>query len=245
MNTLLETYDLEIVQPLYNPDENWVAKYCAHFSELQLLFPNVKLRIILVNDGSDKNFIDDFTKQLHEKITHLKIVSYTENKGKGFALRAGMKETTAPYILYTDYDFPYQLISLKNAYQKLVEGNDVVIGIRNESYYKQLSFIRIIISKLFNMFNKVILKIPYSDTQSGMKAFSTKGKELLLQTKINRFLFDTEFICKAYKDKTIKIVTINIELNNDVKFTKINALIILQEIKNMLSISWRLLRNKL
>ncbi len=242
---LLQDYDLEIVQPLYNPDENWVEKYCVHYDELLLLFPNIKLRIILVNDGSDKNFDFKSIKKLEEKITYLKIVSYTENKGKGYALRAGIKDAIAPYILYTDYDFPYQLSSLKNAYDKLLSGSDVVIGIRNESYYKKLSSLRTIISKSFNLFNKFFLRVPYSDTQSGLKAFSNKGKELLLQTKINRFLFDTEFICKAVKDKSIKISTINIDLNDNVKFTKINTLIILQEIKNMLSIFWRLMLNKI
>lgn len=241
----MQVYDLEIVQPLYNPDKNWVDKYCTHYDELVRLFPNIKLKIILVNDGSDKNFNAESLSQLEKKISHLEVVSYSENKGKGYALRAGMKEATASSILYTDYDFPYQLSSLKNAYDKLLSGSDVVIGIRNESYYRKLSFGRTIISKSFNLFNKVVLKVPYSDTQSGLKAFSVKGRELLLQTKINRFLFDTEFICKAVKDTSVKISTVNIELNKDVKFTKISTLIILREIKNMLSISWRLLRNKI
>ena len=241
----MRNYHLDIVQPLYNPNKNWVEKYCTYYAELLLLFPNLNVRIILVNDGSTKNFTDDAIKQLGKKIAYLKIVSYPTNKGKGFALRAGMQVSTALYIIYTDYDFPYQLIGLKNAYDKLLLGNDVVIGIRNEDYYKKLSLVRIIISKSFNIFNKIVLKIPYSDTQSGLKSFSIKGKELLLQTKINRFLFDTEFICKVHKNKNIKISTINIELNKDVAFTRISALIILQEIKNMLSISWRLLLNKI
>ncbi len=241
----MQTYDLEIVQPLYNPDENWVGKYCSHYTELTNLFPDIKFRIILVNDGSRKNFNDKAVKKLHEKIKNVKVVSYEANKGKGFALRAGMKETTASFILYTDYDFPYQLPNLKTAYQKLIEGNDVVIGIRSEDYYNKLSFVRTLISKSFNLVNKIILKIPYSDTQSGLKAFSLKGKELLLQTKIERFLFDTEFICKAYRSKNIKIATVNIELNKDIRFTSINPIIILQEIKNLCSISWRLLAGKL
>jgi len=238
-------YDIEIVQPLYNPGENWVEKYSLHYKELLALFPGVNIKIIMVNDGSRKNFTDSIIKQLQEKIPKIEIISYKKNKGKGFALRAGMERTSAPYILYTDYDFPYQLYCLKDAYNKLLNNNDIVIGIRNADYYKRLSLTRKIISKSFNFFNTAILKIPYSDTQSGLKAFSEKGKELMGTTKINRFLFDTELICKAYKSKSIKISTINIELNNDVQFTKINLRIILQEIKNLFFISWRLLFSKL
>ncbi len=242
---ILFEYDLEIIQPLYNPEKNWVEKYLADYEELIKLFPGKNVRIILVNDGSLQNFTKVNIQQLEENIKSIKIVSYIHNKGKGFALRAGMMETISQNILYTDYDFPYTLTCLINAYQKLKEGNDVVIGIRNEDYYKKLSFVRTVISKSFNLFNKIILKISYPDTQSGLKAFSLKGKELLLQTKINRFLFDTEFICKAQQNKNIKIAMVNIDLNKNVKFTTISPLIILHEIKNIFSISWRLLTGNL
>lgn len=241
----MENYDLEIIQPVYNPPENWIEKYCSHYKELQFLFSNIKFRVILVNDGSQYNFDDVILKELKEKIGSIKIISYSGNKGKGYALRQGMKETAASYILYTDYDFPYKLLSLKNAYSKLLEGNDIVVGIRNEDYYKKLTFSRKVISKTFNLFTRMFLGLPFSDTQSGLKAFSFKGKELLMQTTIDRFLFDTELICKAIRNKKLKVATIPLELNKEVFFTKINSLIILQEIKNLSSISWRLLLRKL
>ena len=240
----MHDYDLEIIQPLYNPPENWVEKYSIHYSELLELFKGIRLRIILVNDGSQKNFNDNIIRQLQEKFIGIEIVSYKKNEGKGFALRRGIEKTSAPYILYTDYDFPYQLICLKDAYQELLNNNDIVIGIRNADYYTRLSISRKVISKSFNFFNTRILKIPYSDTQSGLKAFSKKGKELMCKTTINRFLFDTELISKANKNKSIKISTINIKLNKDIQFTNINLLVIFQEIKNLFLISWQLLIGK-
>jgi glycosyltransferase involved in cell wall biosynthesis len=240
----MRPYDLEIIQPVYNPFEGWVEKYTMHYTELLILFPGLHMRVILVNDGSQKNFTDSIIKQLRGKIPNIEIVSYKKNKGKGFALRAGMERTSAPYILYTDYDFPYQLRSLKDAYRELLSNSDIVIGIRSADYYKKLSFVRKIISKSFNFFTTAILNIPYLDTQSGLKAFSKKGKELMHTTTINRFLFDTELISKASKDKDLKISTITIELNNDVRFTNINMLIILQEINNLFFISWNLLSGR-
>ena len=236
--------DLEIVQPVYNPGHDWVEKYIMNYNELLTLFIGIKINVILVNDGSQKNFTDSIAKQLQKEIPDLKIVSYHKNKGKGFALRAGIERTSAPFILYTDYDFPYQLICLKDAYHQLLNNVDIVIGIRDVDYYKKLSPIRNIISRAFNLFNKKVLKIPYSDTQSGLKAFSKKGKELMATTTINRFLFDTELICKANKNNNIKISTINIQLNKNVQFTTINLLILFQEIKNLFIISWRLLFSK-
>ncbi|HTA63148.1 MAG TPA: glycosyltransferase, partial [Bacteroidia bacterium] len=112
-------FDLEIVQPVFNPRDNWVEKYVTRYRELQATFADVNFRIIFVNDGSTKNFDNQTIQTLQEKIKYIKIVSYSENKGKGFAVRAGVAETTAPFVLYTDYDFPYEMICLRNAYNKL------------------------------------------------------------------------------------------------------------------------------
>jgi hypothetical protein len=47
------------------------------------------------------------------------------------------------------------------------------------------------------------LNLPDCDAQSGLKGMSYKGCEFFLQTKINRFLFDTEFVLKANHCKDI------------------------------------------
>jgi hypothetical protein len=82
----------------------------------------------------------------------------------------------------------------------------------------------------------VFLKISVKDTQSGLKGFSSIGKELMLDTKINQFLFDTEFVCKAYQNKNIKVSTVEIRLREGVKFTRVSLITILNETKNFISI---------
>jgi len=232
----VQPFDLEIVQPVFNPRDNWAEKYITHYQELQALFSNVNFRIIFVNDGSTKNFDDKIIQTLQEKIKDIKIVSYPENKGKGFAVRAGVAETTAPFVLYTDYDFPYEMICLRKAYDKLKTNSDIVVGIRNEAYYTHLALKRKLVSKACNFLNKVFLKIPHTDTQSGLKGFSEKGKALMLKTTINQFLFDTEFVCMAYQNKNVKVTTIDVELREGVKFTRMSSKTILHETMNFASI---------
>ena len=229
-------FDLEIVQPLYNPRDGWAEKYIVRYNELKTLFVGVNLRIVFVNDGSAKNFNEQTIQFLKEKIEHLSIVSYTENKGKGYAVRQGVKQTQAPLVLYTDYDFPYEMPCLYKSYQQLKFGNDVVVGIRNEEYYSHLGYRRKLVSKACNFLNKVFLKIPHTDTQSGLKGFSLKGKELMLKTTITQFLFDTEFVCMAYQNKNIKVATIDVELRDGVKFTRMSFKTILNETINFTSI---------
>ncbi|HKC66943.1 MAG TPA: glycosyltransferase [Bacteroidia bacterium] len=229
-------FDLEIVQPVFNPRDNWADKYIIRYRELQTIFSDINFRIVFVNDGSAKNFEDATIQTLKEKIKDSIIVSYTENKGKGFAVRAGVAETTAPFVLYTDYDFPYEMSCLRNAYNKLKENSDIVVGIRNEAYYTHLALKRKLVSKACNFLNKVFLKIPHTDTQSGLKGFSEKGKALMLKTTINQFLFDTEFVCMAYQNKNVKVSTIDVELRPGVKFTRMSTKTILRETINFASI---------
>ncbi|MEO8762589.1 MAG: glycosyltransferase, partial [Bacteroidia bacterium] len=211
-------------------------KYIVRYNELQTLFKDISFRIIFVNDGSVKNFDNQIQNYLEEKILHIKIITYTKNKGKGFAVRSGVKETTAPIVLYTDYDFPYEMNCLRKAYEKLKTNSDVVVGIRNERYYTHLGFKRKLVSKACNFLNKVFLKIPHTDTQSGLKGFSAQGKNLMLKTTINQFLFDTEFVCMAYQNSTILVSTIDVELRDGVKFTQMNLKTILHETINFASI---------
>lgn len=241
----MQQFELEIVQPLFNPRNDWVEKYLIRYKELQTIFSDVKINVIFVNDGSTKNFDEQVISSLKEKIEHLKIISYAENRGKGFAVRAGVELTKAPFVLYTDYDFPYQMPCLFKAYEQLKMGNDVVVGIRNEEYYNHLGYKRKLVSKACNFLNKVFLKIPHTDTQSGLKGFSLKGKELMLKTNINRFLFDTEFVCRAYQNINVKVSTIDVELREGVKFTSMSFKTILNETKNFISILIRSFFGKL
>jgi glycosyltransferase involved in cell wall biosynthesis len=241
----VSAFDLEIVQPIFNPRDNWVEKYIVRYNELQTIFSDIQFRIVFVNDGSTKNFDKAVIQTLQEKIKNIKFVSYAENKGKGFAVRAGVGETTALYVLYTDYDFPYEMSCMRKAYNQLKANSDVVVGIRNKEYYFHLGLKRKLVSKACNFLNKVFLKIPHTDTQSGLKGFSKKGKELMLKTTINQFLFDTEFVCMAYQNKGIKVSTIDVELREDVKFTNMSSKTILHETFNFASILLRSIFGKL
>lgn len=227
---------LDIIQPFYNPRDGWAERYIGRFAELKRIFNDIDLQVIMVNDGSIKGFDENTELFFRRHIPSLKIISYPVNKGKGYAVREGVKHADAPYILYTDYDFPYDMSCLREAYDKLLQGNDIVVGIRHEDYYHQLSLKRKLVSKACNILNRTFLKIPHTDTQSGLKAFNPNGKRLMLNTIIDRFLFDTEFVCMAYQDRGIRVSTIDIKLRPGVKFTGMSFKTILHETKNFISV---------
>lgn len=139
-------------------------------------------------------------------------------------------------IIYTDIDFPYTHESFLKIYNALKNENaDVAIGIRGEGYYHYLPKARVRISKLFRWFIKKFLHIPTDDTQCGLKGFNQKGKEIFLQTTINRYLFDLEFIFLSARKK-LSIKTVEVELRPDIVLSKMNWKILTQEFGNFLKI---------
>lgn len=193
------------------------------------------VELIMVNDGSYNLKLFDELKNLNPKIVFTAL-AYTENKGKGFALRYGVHQAKGELIIYTDVDFPYTLESFFKIYSSLqnVQG-DVVMGIRGEEYYSHLSNTRVRISKLLRWFIKKFLHIPTDDTQCGLKGFNQRGKEIFLNTTINRYLFDLEFIFLAAKSK-LKIKTVEVELRSEVQLSIMSSKILLQEFGNFLKI---------
>ncbi len=99
-----------------------------------------------------------------------------------------------------------------------------------------MSQFRKLLSKAFRFFVKRILKMPVTDTQCGLKAFNKRGKEKFLGTTINRYLFDFEFIYEACKDKSLTIQPVQVQLKENVIFSKMKLKIIFQETLNLIRI---------
>ena len=75
-----------------------------------------------------------------------------------------------------------------------------------------------------------------TDTQCGLKGFNKTGKEKFLSTTINRYLFDFEFIYKVCKNKNLQIVPVEVQLKENVVFSKMRLKILAQESLNLISI---------
>jgi len=165
-------------------------------------------------------------------------ISYPENKGKGYALRQGVKASKNEYVIYTDIDFPFTNNSVMDVIDKILGGgSDVVAGNRDAMYYRnKMSFFRKLLSKSFRFILKHLLRMKVTDTQCGLKAFNAKGKEEFLKTRINRYLFDFEFIYRCGKNNSIRITPEAVELKPNVEFSKMKLKILVQETFNLFKV---------
>ncbi len=226
---------IDIVLPCYNPDVfGWENIILQNINALKAAFPNLDFTLILVNDGSTTFVATENIEFLKQNIAKMTYISYSMNQGKGFALRKGIESSTADLIVYTDVDFPFELISVQLMLEKLLQGKDIVIGERQFSYIHNLNFYRKILSSGSHFFNDFILRIPFTDTQGGLKGFNQKGKEIFLQTKINRYLFDTEFILRAYITKKMSFGTVPLTLKEGIILSGMGLKVIKKEFLNIL-----------
>ncbi len=226
--------------PCYNPPTGWAKNIIESLQRIKQLLPQVEVHLILVNDGSSTVIHNSDIALLQGAIPHFQYIPYTPNRGKGFALRKGVSMSTHEYCIYTDIDFPYQEKSLVELFHLLEEEQcDIAIGIKNEAYYKHVPPMRIRISKFLRWLIRTFLRISITDTQCGLKGFNAKGREQFLQTTIDRYLFDLEFVYRTDRNKDLEMKAMQVELKPGVIFSKVNWHILWEEGKNFLSILWK------
>lgn len=235
---MAETISYTIVLPCYNPQPHWAERVVVGYNDVTALI-GIAPSVILVNDGSVQHIGKEDISLLEQSIACFKYISYTENRGKGYALRQGVAQANTPYIIYTDIDFPYTADSLAAVFNSLYkDGYDVAIGIKNDSYYEHVPVARRFISKALRQMIGLLLDIPITDTQCGLKGFKNEISPEFLSIDIDRYLFDLEFIRKT-SSKRYRLKAIPVILNSNVVFRSMNYKLLLPEIINLFKISFR------
>lgn len=233
--------EIDIVLPCYNPTANWPELIHDKMNQMNLYFPDKLFHLIVVNDGSSLRMSENEIGRFKTLLPNAQLISYLENRGKGYALRKGMENSCSSMAIYTNWNFPYDLESMKSIIKKLEEGYDVVVGARNNDYYHHagLDLFRWFVSIFSWLLNWIVLGIRINDTQGGLTGMSRKGKEILLRTKINQFLFDTEFIYLASKNPEIYLCETQANLHEGKKFVFNGIKVLSRKITNFVRIAHR------
>lgn len=227
---------LNVIVPCYNPPDGWemaladrFEAFCSHINA-----EADKITLTVVNDGSPRNAEPTNFERLSALIPNVNIVHYTENRGKGYALRQGVAADDADYYLVTDADFPYTLESMHQVVYVLKERGGIAAGNRDTDYYKHVPLFRRVLSKGLRWMLRNLLRQPIGDSQCGLKAFDNAGKSVFLETTIDRFLFDLEFLMIA--NGRVPITPVSVELREGVVFSKVGFKILKTEGRNFLKL---------
>lgn len=112
----MENIELSIVLPCYNESKilkNNIIKIIKYLQDIS--FSSYEL--VIVNDGSKDSTLDKIieVKELYPKL--IKVVHYKDNKGKGYAVKKGILESSGKYILFMDMDLIYRFKCYKRLFR--------------------------------------------------------------------------------------------------------------------------------
>ena len=187
---------VSVVIPAYNEEKTIKNTLISYAGFLKDSFD--KFEIIAVNDGST-----DHTLREIIDFGCVKVISYSQNRGKGYAVKRGVLMATGDYIFFTDADCSFAPDNIRNAVLIMEKGlAKGVVGIR-ENRDSEYSLSRRILSAGLKKLLGVVLKIDNPDTQCGFKGFEKKtAKQLFSRTRVWDFGFDIELI---YMSEILKI----------------------------------------
>ncbi len=223
---------VSLVLPCYNPPKDWEQNVCNSYRSFCGL-AGVDAGLVVVLDGTGSTVSDQALSFLSRNIDNLQIVKYEKNMGKGYALRKGVEVAKGDIIIYTDIDFPYAMSSMLEVYKGLNNNEfDVAVGVKDDAYYAHVPFVRRIISQFLRLLIRLFLAMPVTDTQCGLKGFRRPVAGLFLQTTIDRYLFDLEFIRYCFKSKKFRVKAVKVSLNENVRFRRMDYRILLPEMIN-------------
>lgn len=157
---------LSVVIPAYNEEKNIKAGSLEQVWEY-LKKQKYTWEVLLVDDGSTDSTIklmEVFSKK-HKGFTVFK----EPHRGKAGTVIAGMLKAKGDNVLFTDMDQATPINQVEKLLEKLRDGYDGAIGSRTGR--KGSSLVRKAMAYGFMTLRKIVLNLPYRDTQCGFKIF--------------------------------------------------------------------------
>jgi glycosyltransferase involved in cell wall biosynthesis len=189
--------ELSIVIPSFNEEARLPATL-AKISEY-IRASKRETEVIVVDDGS-RDRTAAVARSFEKEIRQLRVISNQGNRGKGFSVRRGMLEAQGRLVLFTDADLSAPIQEADKLLAALAE-YDVAIGSRamnRKLISVRQSVFREYAGMLFNLIVRVVLRLPFVDTQCGFKAFRRESSRIIFQQqRIERFGFDPELLYLA------------------------------------------------
>ncbi|MDD4607264.1 MAG: glycosyltransferase [Patescibacteria group bacterium] len=227
---------ISIVVPVYNEEkilEQNILKI-LDFCQKNLYSHDYQI-IIADNNSSDKT--GQISQILEKKYLNIKY-TYTNNKGKGLAIRTAWNKYPASINCFMDADLATDLSYLKNLIEPIIlQKANITIGSRYLTASKiDRSQLRTLLSKINTIIINWVFGLKINDYPCGFKAFDYEIiKNILPNVKNDSWFFDSELLIRSIK-LNYKIQEISVEWSDNadkkIRHSRVNLLkTILQYLK--------------
>lgn len=210
-NTTITDTSLSVVMPAFNE----ASHICDNLLLTSKILSSVlnTFEIICVNDGSSDNTLFEMNKAAQAD-NHIKVITYNDNQGKGYAVKQGIATSICTYTAFLDSDLDISPDHLITFLTTIVEQNaDIAIGSKmHKDSQIDYPFSRKILSLGYYMLLRIMFHLNLKDTQTGIKLYKTDIiKPIASSTTTNGFAFDIEMLAQAQKQGA-KIIELPITL---------------------------------
>lgn len=195
---------LSVIVPCYNEQNRFQSGFNHYFSYLKK--QKYLWELIFVNDGSSDKTLELMRRKALGK-RGIKVISYVQNRGKGYAIVRGIKSARGRYILFTDIDHSVPISTIESFFNYFKKGFQVVIGSRRVRGAKILVHqypLRELLGRGFTFLVNILIYWGIKDATCGFKAFENRiAKKIFAKIKVYDWAFDAEilYLCKKYHFK--------------------------------------------
>lgn len=191
---------LSIVIPAYNESariENALERVMSCVAE-----QGWDAEVLVVDDGS-KDSTPEIVHEWMQRYPRLHLIKNVGNRGKGYSVRNGLLQAAGEIVMFTDADLSAPMEEAERLFAAIHEGADVAIGSRWLDKQRQTihqPLYRRFFGRCFNWVTRLIMGLPFKDTQCGFKAFKRPAAQIIFRLqRIERWGFDPEILFIAQK----------------------------------------------
>ena len=173
---------LSIIVPIYNEEKILATSLPPIFAL------NINKEVIIINDGSTDNTAAVLKKLSTEY--QFRLITQTTNRGKGAAVKLGLKEITGDYFIICDADLEYQPEDIIYLTKKMLQENQKNVVIYGSRFLGQTkpSF-HYLINKFLTELTNFLYGSRLTDMETCFKLIPT---DALKNLKLNGRRFEVE-----------------------------------------------------
>lgn len=162
--------------------------------------------VVVVNDGSLDNTAE-VVRNFALRNPEVRLLENPANRGKGYSVRHGILHALGEIVMFTDADLSSPMEEAEGLFAAIAGGADIAIGSRwletSRQTHRQPLY-RQFFGRCFNLLTRMVMNLPFADTQCGFKAFTRNAAQTVFQLQtIERWGFDPEILFIALKRRYV------------------------------------------